>query len=159
LQQRDAEPEGLAGAGLRLSDDVVAGQGQRERHLLDRERVGDADGLQGLARLGQYAELSERRQGCLASSSPGRPAGERRSVGAAPAAPPSEGPRAPERSCGWSVAVTLRRMTDAPSLDDPAYHAAVVDLLGVLAYGELSAFVRLAADAALAPRIGDEAQL
>ena len=49
-------------------------------------------------------------------------------------------------------------MTDAgPSLDDPAYRAAVVDLLGVLAYGELSAFVRLAADAALAPRIGDEA--
>jgi hypothetical protein len=46
-----------------------------------------------------------------------------------------------------------------PSLDDPAYRAAVVDLMGVLAYGELSAFVRLAADAALAPRIGDEAQL
>ncbi len=46
-----------------------------------------------------------------------------------------------------------------PSLDDPAYRAAVVDLLGVLAYGELSAFVRLAADAALAPLISDEAQL
>jgi tRNA-(MS[2]IO[6]A)-hydroxylase (MiaE)-like len=46
-----------------------------------------------------------------------------------------------------------------PTLEDPAYRAAVVELLGVLAYGELSAFVRLAADAALAPRIGDEAQL
>jgi hypothetical protein len=46
-----------------------------------------------------------------------------------------------------------------PDLRDPAYRAAVLDLLGVLAYGELSAFVRLAADAALAPRIGDEAQL
>jgi hypothetical protein len=46
-----------------------------------------------------------------------------------------------------------------PDLADPAYRAAVLDLLGVLAYGELSAFVRLAADAALAPRIGDEAQL
>ncbi len=46
-----------------------------------------------------------------------------------------------------------------PDLDDPAYRAAVVDLLGVLSYGELSAFVRLAADAALAPRIGDEAKL
>jgi hypothetical protein len=46
-----------------------------------------------------------------------------------------------------------------PDLADAAYRAAVVDLLGVLAYGELSAFVRLAADAALAPRIGDEAQL
>ncbi len=46
-----------------------------------------------------------------------------------------------------------------PSLEDPEYRAAVIDLLGVLAYGELSAFVRLAADAALAPRIGAEAQL
>ena len=42
---------------------------------------------------------------------------------------------------------------------DPGYRAAVVDLLGVLAYGELMAFERLAADAALAPTIDDEAQL
>ncbi|MEX1209370.1 MAG: ferritin-like fold-containing protein [Candidatus Nanopelagicales bacterium] len=42
---------------------------------------------------------------------------------------------------------------------DDAYGAAVVDLLGVLAYGELMAFERLAADAALAPTIDDEAQL
>lgn len=53
---------------------------------------------------------------------------------------------------------------DVPSvgrdpLDDPAYHAAVVDLLGVLAYSELSAFERLAADAALAPTVGDKAEL
>jgi 3-oxoacyl-(acyl-carrier-protein) synthase len=48
---------------------------------------------------------------------------------------------------------------EGPSLDDAEYRAAVVDLLGVLAYGELSAFVRLAADAALAPVIGAEAQL
>lgn len=43
--------------------------------------------------------------------------------------------------------------------DHPAYRAAVVDLLGVLAYGELMAFERLAADAALAPTIVDEAEL
>lgn len=43
--------------------------------------------------------------------------------------------------------------------DDPVYRAAVIDLLGVLAYGELMAFERLAADAALAPTIDDEAQL
>ena len=30
---------------------------------------------------------------------------------------------------------------------DPAYRAAVIDLLGTLAYGELSAFLRLASDA------------
>ncbi len=44
-------------------------------------------------------------------------------------------------------------------LADEAYRAAVVDLLGVLAYGELSAFERLAADAALAPTVGDKAEL
>ena len=42
---------------------------------------------------------------------------------------------------------------------DPQYRAAVVDLLGVLAYGELSAFERMAADAALAPSIADEMHL
>lgn len=40
-------------------------------------------------------------------------------------------------------------------LDDPDYRHAVVDLLGVLAYGELSAFQRLVSDAAMAPSIAD----
>jgi hypothetical protein len=43
--------------------------------------------------------------------------------------------------------------------DDPEYRAAVIDLLGVLAYGELIAFERLAADAAMAPSIDDKALL
>lgn len=34
---------------------------------------------------------------------------------------------------------------------DPAYRAAVLDVLGVIAYSELSAFARMAADARLAP--------
>ena len=38
---------------------------------------------------------------------------------------------------------------------DPDYRAAVVDLLGVLALGELMAFERLAEDARLAPGIID----
>lgn len=46
-----------------------------------------------------------------------------------------------------------------PPHDDASYRLAVIDLLGVLAYGELMAFERLAADAALAPTIDDEAQL
>ena len=50
-------------------------------------------------------------------------------------------------------------MTEDAALDDPTYRAAVIDLLGVLAYGELMAFERLAADAALAPTIADEAEL
>lgn len=45
------------------------------------------------------------------------------------------------------------------ALADPAYRAAVVDLLGVLAYGELTAFQRLADDAKLAPRVADKASL
>ncbi len=62
-------------------------------------------------------------------------------------------------------------MTDAPArpdrdkpdrddwLDDPEYRAGVIDLLGVLAYGELTAFERLADDAAFAPSINDKAAL
>jgi rubrerythrin len=42
---------------------------------------------------------------------------------------------------------------------DPEYRAAVVDLLGVLALGELLAFERLADDAALAPTLPDKAAL
>lgn len=45
------------------------------------------------------------------------------------------------------------------ALLDPEYRAALVDLFGVLAYGELGAFERLAADAAMAPRIADKAAL
>jgi hypothetical protein len=42
---------------------------------------------------------------------------------------------------------------------EPQYHAAVVDLLGALAYGELAAFERLAEDAKLAPTLADKAAL
>ena len=45
---------------------------------------------------------------------------------------------------------------DAP---EPAVDAATIDLLGVLAYGELTAFERLASDARLAPGIADKAAL
>jgi 1,2-phenylacetyl-CoA epoxidase catalytic subunit len=49
-------------------------------------------------------------------------------------------------------------MVDTPS-DDDVYRAGVVDLLGVLAYGELTAFERLAEDAAMAPTLRDKAAL
>src|SRR4051794_41851621 len=45
------------------------------------------------------------------------------------------------------------------AFDDPAYRAAAVDLLGVLAYGELTAFERMADDAKLAPTLDDKAEL
>lgn len=53
---------------------------------------------------------------------------------------------------------------DAPAqspdpLADEQYRLAVVDLLGALAYGELTAFERLADDASFAPTIADKAVL
>src|SRR6476469_403814 len=43
---------------------------------------------------------------------------------------------------------------DGPlAFQDPAYREAVVDLLGAIAYGEISAFERLAEDAKLAPTL------
>lgn len=44
-------------------------------------------------------------------------------------------------------------------LEDPAYRAAMVELLGALAYGEVAAFERLAQDATLAPNTADKAAL
>ena len=40
--------------------------------------------------------------------------------------------------------------------DDPAYREAVVDLLGAVSYGEISAFERLAEDARMAPTLEDK---
>lgn len=60
--------------------------------------------------------------------------------------------------------MTESRADDAPVVDpvvtqDPAYVAAVLDLLGVVAYGELSAFDRMAEDARLAPDLADKIQV
>ena len=48
---------------------------------------------------------------------------------------------------------------DERAESDEAYRLAVVDLLGALAFGELTAFERLAEDAAFAPTIADKAAL
>ena len=45
------------------------------------------------------------------------------------------------------------------AFSDPAYRAAVVDLLGVIAAGELSAFQRLVEDAKMAPSLADQIEL
>lgn len=45
------------------------------------------------------------------------------------------------------------------AFSDPSYRAAVVDLLGVIAYGEISAFERLAEDSKLAPTLEDKVAL
>jgi len=49
--------------------------------------------------------------------------------------------------------------TAASALADPSYRVAVVDLLGGLAYSELSAFERLTEDAAHAPTLEDKVAL
>ena len=49
---------------------------------------------------------------------------------------------------------------DVPvAFEDPAYREAVVDLLGVISYAEISAFERLAEDAKLAPTLQDKVAL
>lgn len=48
---------------------------------------------------------------------------------------------------------------DPEALDDPDYRQAVVDLLAVIAYGEITAFERLVEDARLAPTLADKVEL
>lgn len=52
-------------------------------------------------------------------------------------------------------------MSDQPAetVVDPAYRQAVIDLLGALAYGQITAFSRLAADSDLAPNLSAKAEL
>ncbi|MDN5892571.1 MAG: ferritin-like domain-containing protein [Nocardioides sp.] len=56
-------------------------------------------------------------------------------------------------------------MTESPTgpegvaFSDPTYRAAVVDLLGVITYGEIAAFERLADDSKLAPSLEDKVAL
>jgi hypothetical protein len=45
------------------------------------------------------------------------------------------------------------------AFSDPVYLAAVVDLLGAIAYGEMSAFERLSEDAKMAPELRDKVEL
>lgn len=51
------------------------------------------------------------------------------------------------------------RDPDHIAFSDPGYRAAVVDLLAVIAYGELSAFERLAEDSRMAPSLADKVAL
>ena len=55
--------------------------------------------------------------------------------------------------------LTVGSMSSDPATWSAEYRAAVVDLIAFLAYGELTAFHRIAADAALAPRIADQGAL
>jgi hypothetical protein len=65
-------------------------------------------------------------------------------------ATPDGPPPAPDPAAAADVPVAFQ---------DPGYRAAVVDLLGAIAYGEISAFDRLAEDARLAPTLADKLAL
>jgi hypothetical protein len=64
---------------------------------------------------------------------------------------------APAEPTGQHTGITAQDWATAAA--DPQYRAAVVDLLGALAYGELAAFERRAEDAKLAPTLADKAEL
>lgn len=53
----------------------------------------------------------------------------------------------------------MAELSDDTTLTDPAHRAAAVDLIAVIAYGELSAFERLVDDARLAPALADRLAL
>ncbi|MDF3291946.1 MULTISPECIES: ferritin-like fold-containing protein [Streptomyces] len=63
----------------------------------------------------------------------------------------------PDESTATATGIAAQNWDTAAA--DPQYRAAVVDLLGALAYGELAAFERLADDAKLAPTLADKAEL
>ena len=66
LDERDTEPQRLAGSGLRLTDDVAAFERQTQAHLLNRESGGDAVAGQGLDDGCADAEFGESlRFGCV----------------------------------------------------------------------------------------------
>jgi hypothetical protein len=58
----------------------------------------------------------------------------------------------PPGSARWSPQLPV-------AFSDPVYLSAVVDLLGAIAYGEMSAFERLSEDAKMAPDLQDKAEL
>ena len=75
----------------------------------------------------------------------------------------SEAPR-PDPADGAGVDPVPGALVDSlgevpVAFQDPGYRAAVVDLLGAIAYGEISAFDRLAEDARLAPTLADKLAL
>ena len=65
----------------------------------------------------------------------------------------------PSRSGGRATGSPTAGEASARALQDPVYAAAVVDLLGAIAYGEISAFERLAQDARMAPELTDKVEL
>src|SRR3954447_25855941 len=72
-------------------------------------------------------------------------------------------PRQPDAGANSGADAASEAATDSEAasraLEDPVYAEAVVDLLGAIAYGEISAFERLAKDARMAPELGDKGEL
>jgi hypothetical protein len=71
----------------------------------------------------------------------------------------SEGAVPAQASAPTTQATSTLVPSGGSAFDDPAYRVAVVDLLGGLAYSELTAFERLTEDAAGAPTLEDKVAL
>jgi len=71
----------------------------------------------------------------------------------------AESPRETPVPTGAAVGVARWSEQLPVAFSDPVYMAAVVDLLGAIAYGEMSAFERLSEDAKMAPSLRDKAEL
>jgi hypothetical protein len=81
-------------------------------------------------------------------------AGDQDATGNAPAGEAASDPPSAHSSASWSEPADL-----PAAFADPAYAEAVVELLGALAYGELTAFDRLAEDSTTAPSTADKVAL
>ena len=72
---------------------------------------------------------------------------------------PSAGGAVPGHAADPAEGQARPGLASSVALQDPVYKEAVVDLLGAIAYGEISAFQRLAQDAGAAPALRDKAEL
>lgn len=133
---------------------------------MDGECLDDADSAQRLDNLGEHPEVFERSQDELSILE---------LIASAEVATKAASPavyRLPVGSCRYCAAMTddePGQVGAEPSGDlpessswvfaDPAYRVAVIDLLGGLAYSELSAFERLTYDATSAPTLEDKVAL
>ncbi|AUZ87573.1 hypothetical protein CVO76_07985 [Arthrobacter agilis] len=86
--------------------------------------------------------------------------GQDRTVSPAPSAVRTTRPEPPTASDGQDAVVRPAAGGPAPdAFSDPRYARFVTDLLGVIAYGELSGFERLSSDARFSPSLADRANL
>ncbi len=154
LDDRNRKRKCLASARASLADQVSARQGDRQGHLLDRESFSDADRAQGVGDGRDNAQFCESSQGSSQISCEVRFF----SVYRLPDMAITIASRyAPTMSSDVSPASSP--VAHEGAFADPDYLAGVIELLGLLSFGEVSACERLTDDAKLAPDLRTKCQL